>query len=173
MELSQAVFTRCSCRSYTNDPISDEQISSILAAGNAAPVGMGAYDTIYLTVIKNKEFIASLSKATCEFMNREDDPLYGAPVLILVSATPAKPATIEFQNTGTIMENMMLTATDLGLGSVYLMGAIAALKTKPELVAQLALPEGFVPIAAAAIGHPAQAIAFRIPEQKILCAYFD
>lgn len=167
MELSQAIFTRCSCRSYTDQPVSEEHLNAVLAAGNAAPVGMGAYGTVHLTVIRSKEFIAALSQATCEFMKREGDPLYGAPILILVSAKPAMPPTIEFQNTGTIMENMMLAATDLGLGSVYLMGAIAALKTKPELVAQLNLPEGFVPVAAAALGHPTQPAVLREPQQKI------
>lgn len=173
MELKQAIFTRCSCRSYTDQLVSEEHLNAILAAANVAPVGMGAYHTIHLTVIRNKEFISALSLATCEFMKRDGDPLYGAPVLILVSAKPGMPPTIEFQNTGTIMENMMLTATDLGLGSVYLMGAIAALKTKPELVAQLNLPENFVPIAAVALGHPAQPAVLREAQQKIEVSYLD
>lgn len=173
MEFSQVLFSRCACRSYTDAPVTDEQLQAVLNAANAAPVGMGAYSTVHLTVIRNREFLASLSKATCEFMKREDDPLYGAPVLVLVSAKPGMPPTIEFQNTGTIMENMMLAATDIGLGSVYLMGAIAALKTKPKMVEQLALPEGFVPIAAAALGHPARPAALREVQQKIVTAYFE
>ncbi len=173
MELSQAIFTRCACRSFTAEAVSEEQLKAVLAAANAAPVGMGAYGTVHLTVIRNKEFLAGLSAATREFMKRDGDPIYGAPVLVLVSAKPGMPPTIEFQNTGTIMENMLLTATDLGLGSVYLMGAIAALKTKPELVAQLQLPEGFVPIAAAAIGHPTQSPVLREAQQKIEMNYLD
>ena len=173
MELNQAIFTRCSCRSFTDEAVSEEQLKAVLAAANAAPVGMGAYGTVHLTVIRNKEFLAGLSQATREFMKRDGDPIYGAPVLVLVSAKPGMPPTIEFQNTGTIMENMLLTATDLGLGGVYLMGAIAALKTKPELVAQLQLPEGFVPIAAAAIGHPTQSAVLREAQQKIETNYLD
>ena len=134
---------------------------------------MGAYGTVHLTVIRSKEFIAALSAATREFMKREGDPIYGAPVLVLVSGKPGMPPTIEFQNTGTIMENMMLTATDLGLGSVYLMGAVAALKTKSELVAQLNLPEGFVPVAATALGYPTQPALLREAQQKIEVSYLD
>lgn len=171
MELSQAVFARCSCRSYTDDPVSDEQLNAILAAANAAPIGMGAYDTVHLTVIRNRDFFSELSRATCAFMKREGDPLYGAPVLILVSARPGMPPNIEYHNTGAIMENMLLTATDLGLGSVYLMGAVAALNTAPELVAQLGLPEGFAPIAAAALGCPAQSPVLRQPQQRIQTNY--
>lgn len=173
MEFSEAVFSRCSCRGYTDEPVSAEQLDAVLAAGNAAPVGMGAYHTVHLTVIRSKAFLSSLSGATREFMKRDGDPLYGAPVLVLVSAKPAMPPTIEFQNTGAIMENMLLAATDLGLGSVYLMGAVAALRTKPELMGQLPIPEGFVPIAAAALGHPAQPAAPRTPQQKIETAFLD
>lgn len=173
MELSQAIFSRCSCRAYTDEPVSAQELDAVLAAANAAPVGMGAYPTVHLTVIRNEAFRSALSEATREFMKRDGDPLYGAPVLVLVSAEPAMPPTIEFQNTGAIMENMLLAATGLGLGSVYLMGAIAALKTKPELVEQLALPEGFVPIAAAALGHPAQPAARREPQRKIETNYLD
>ncbi|MBR5571096.1 MAG: nitroreductase family protein [Oscillospiraceae bacterium] len=173
MELKQAIFTRCSCRSFTDAPVTDAELNEVLAAANAAPVGMGAYHTVHLTVIRNKDFLAGLSAATKEFMKRDNDPLYGAPVLVLVSGKPGMPPTIEFQNASTIIENMLLTATDLGLGSVYLMGAIAALKTKPELVEMLGLPEGFVPIAAAAIGHSAAPAALREAQQKIETNYLD
>lgn len=173
MELSQAVFTRCSCRCYTDQPVSEEQLNAVLAAANAAPVGMGAYHTVHLTVIRNRNFMQALNRATAEFMKNDRDALYNAPVLILVSAKPGMPPAIEYHNTGTIMENMLLTATDLGLGSTYLMGAIAALNTKPELKEQLNLPEGFVPIAAAAIGHPAKAAELREQQQKIALAYFN
>ena len=64
MELKQAIFTRCSCRSYTDEPVSEEHLNAVLAAANAAPVGMGAYGTVHLTVIRSKEFIAALSAAT-------------------------------------------------------------------------------------------------------------
>ena len=173
MLFSQTLFSRCSCRSYTAEPVSSAELDAVLAAGNAAPVGMGAYHTVHMTVIRNREFLSSLSKATAAFMKRDGDPLYGAPTLILISAKPGMPPTIEYQNTGTIIENMMLAATDLGLGSVYLMGAIAALKTDPDLVAKLELPEGFVPIAAMALGHPTTPAVLRSPESRITLRYFD
>lgn len=173
MLFSQTLYSRCSCRSYTEEPVSPAELDAVLAAGNAAPVGMGAYHTVHMTVIRNKGFLTALSKVTADFMKREGDPLYGAPILILISAKPGMPPTIEYQNTGTIIENMMLAATDSGLGSVYLMGSIAALKTDPGLVAKLELPEGFVPIAAMALGHPDIPAVPRTPESKITLRYFD
>lgn len=167
MEFTDVLFRRHSCREYSDIPVSDEQLTGILQAANAAPVGMGAYDTVHLTVIRNPEFLAALSETTRAFMHRESDPLYGAGLLILVSARPGMPPNIEYENAAAIIENMLLASTDLGLGSVYIMGAIAALNTNPELVKQLALPDGFVPIAAAAIGNEAEKQPVRDPSEKI------
>ena len=154
MEFSKVISTRCSCRSYTEEPVSDAQLQAVLAAGNAAPVGMGAYQTVYLTVIRNRGFLDAVSKAAGAFLKRDTDPLYGAPVVILVSAKPGIPPTIEFQNTGTIIENMMLAATELGLGSCFLMGPMIAF-SDPALRARLGLPEGYEPLIGVALGYAA------------------
>ena len=71
MEFSQVLYTRRSCRAYTAEPVSEEQLHPVLAAGNAAPVGMGAYGTVRMTVIRNQAFMAALNKATAEFMKRD------------------------------------------------------------------------------------------------------
>ncbi len=173
MEFKKALHTRKSCRAFQSKPVADTDLEAVLTAGNAAPVGLGAYSTLHMTVIRNQEFIGALSQATCEFMKREGDPLYNTPALILVSSVPGVPPTIEFQNTGAVIENMLLAATDLGLGSVYIMGAVAALRTKPELVARLNLPEGHVPVAGLALGHPVEPLAEREPQQKITVSYLD
>ncbi len=173
MEFTKVLYTRKSCRAYQDLPVSDAELKTVLAAGNTAPVGLGAFGTLHITVIRNKAFIQALSRATCEFMKRDGDPMYNTPVLILVSSTPGTPPTIEFQNTAAVIENMLLAATDLGLGSVYIMGAVAALRTKPELMARLDLPEGHVPIAGLALGHPLDPLTRREPQKKITVSYLD
>ena len=55
----------------------------------------------------------------------------------------------------TIMENMILAATDMGLGSVFLLAICAALAQNPDIMKQLQIPEGFVPTAAMALGYAA------------------
>ena len=168
MNFKEVLMTRASCRAYTGQEVTEEELAGILAAGQAAPVGMGAYQTVHLTVIRDTEFLEELDQATAKFFGREGiNPLYGAPVLILVSAKPGMPPTIEFQNTGTILENMLLAATDLGLGSVYVMGAAAALNSNPDLAAKLNLPEGFVATAGMLLGHPAEPLTLREPTEKI------
>ena len=50
---------------------------------------------------------------------------------------------------------MLLAATDLGLGSIYLMGIPQAVRNDAGLVGRLRAPEGFLPYVMVGIGHPA------------------
>ena len=168
MEFKKVLLTRASCRAYTDQEVTEEELNAVLSAAQAAPVGMAAYQTVHLTVIRNQDFFDALNEAAAKFIGREGaKPLYGAPVMILVSAKPGMPPAIEFHNTGAIVENMHLMATDMGLGSVYIMGAVAALNANPELVQKLGLPEGFVPTAGIVIGHPVNPLKERDSEEKI------
>lgn len=66
------------------------------------------------------------------------------------------------------MENMLLSAADLNLASVYLFGLSQALQGEPRVKELLKLPEGFRTVAAIAVGHPAHPLQERaIPADKI------
>lgn len=60
METLSAIQNRYSCRSFNSDQISDEKLEAILKAGMSAPVGMGAYNSMHLTVIKDKDLITKI-----------------------------------------------------------------------------------------------------------------
>ena len=77
----------------------------------------------------------------------------GAPELIIVSVK-FNPSTegAGHANAAMIDHNMALAATELGVGCVYIYGAVAAIRMKPDLLAKLHLPEGFTPSAGLAIG---------------------
>jgi len=158
METLKAIAMRRSTRAFKPDQISDEVLDTILGAGCAAPVGMRDYDSLHLTVLQNKELLDELSKATANFFGRPDmDPLYGAPTVVIVSSTKnTKIPGIEYCNAACVIENMLLAATDMGLGSVYLMGCIGALNNSPDLLKKLDLPEGYRPVSAVALGHPVE-----------------
>lgn len=44
-----------------------------------------------------------------------------------------------------MVENMVLAAVALGVGTVHIWGAIRAVNASPELLKALQLPDGFVP----------------------------
>ncbi|MGI6013629.1 MAG: nitroreductase family protein [Oscillospiraceae bacterium] len=174
MEAMKAMEVRQSCRSYTPEQIGEADLELILKAANAAPVGMGRYENVHLTVIQNEELLNEIDGVAAEFFgDPEKHPLYGARTLILVSAIlPEAPrTTLAYCNAGCIVENMALAATDLGLGNVYIFGSVNALNLHPELVAKLNLPTDFVPVSALAVGKAATPMKGRTFNKKIETDY--
>ena len=157
MELWTAITHRCSARAYENRKPSKEEIENLLIAGSLAPVGLALYENIHFTVVTNDEVLDMIDKAAAKKMGKPDaHPIYGAPVLIIASSCPGKfviPGIKEL-NCGCILENMMLAATDAGLGSVFLLAATEALAQDAEVMAKLNIPEGYVPVGTLGIGYP-------------------
>ena len=62
-----------------------------------------------------------------------------------------------------VVNQMHLAATDLGLGSVYMWGALESMRMIPELdhAELLQLPEDFEPLIALAVGYPVKELEVR------------
>jgi len=175
METMKAIASRQSCRSYTGEQVTEEVLQTILEAANASPVGMAKFDEVKLTVIQNKVLLEKLDQVGADFMGNPDlRPTYGAPTIILVSAIkptdPQNPSS--YCNAACIVENMAIAAADLGLGSVYLLGVIAALGTNTALCTDLKVPDGFIPVSAIALGKSKEPLKERIlTTSKIVTEY--
>ena len=172
MNTLEAINARKSIRSYTGQPISDEQLDAILLAANAAPIGMGRYDAVHLTVITDGELLAGIEQAGAKLFGKPDlHPLYGAPTLVLVSTTltgDAPADNVAYSNAACIVQNMSLAAVELGVGSVHIWGAIRGLVQDEALVAKLGLPEGFTPCCGIALGVTEETYAPReVPADRI------
>lgn len=164
MELKDALNRRKSVRSYTGEPVSEEQLQAILTAAYEAPVGSGKYGSIHLTIVTNKDLLDRIDANAARFFgNPKAHPLYGAPQLIVISSNAE--GNVASANVGDILENMSLAAVEEGIGSCFIYGATAALTQDPDLVAALGLPEGFKPLGSLALGKTDEAYAPRvIPE---------
>lgn len=171
MNTMETICSRKTIRSFTGENITEEEMRIIIKAANAAPVGMGAFETMHLTVITNKELLEKIDAAGAKMFNKPDmHPLYGAPVLVLVSSSGVTPPmeNVAFSNAAIMAHNMALAAVELGVGACYIWGAVMALSADSELLAQLNLPEGFVPCCAVALGKTDCEYELRdIPENKI------
>lgn len=170
METMRTITSRKSIRSYTGESISDSDLQTVLKAANAAPVGMGKYENAHLTVIQDPEFLKEIETGAAEAFGRPDISIFnGAPTYIVVSAKPYGETlgNIDYANTGIIVHNMALAATDLGVGSCYIWGGTMALVANPALVARLNLPEGFVPCGGIVLGISDEAYAPREIPQRI------
>lgn len=85
MEAIEALKTRRSCRVYTEQQISDEDLHSILECALNAPSGSNKQSTKVI-VVQDPEKIKLLSALNATFMDAKGDPFYGAPTLCLIVA---------------------------------------------------------------------------------------
>ena len=170
MNTKELLFSRKSVRTFTGEPISDEDLSFIIKAAKAAPVAMGQYDNYHLTLITNKDLLTTIERAGGELFGDPDRKmLYNAPTLVVVSATVAPGAeNYTYSSAAMIVHNMALAATELGVGSCDIWGCIGAAAKQPALVAKLNLPEGVTPCCAIALGKTDETFPLReVPEDRI------
>jgi nitroreductase len=160
MNTLEAIAKRTSVRSYKPEQISEEELQAIIKAGCAAPVASAQYETLHITVVQDAALRKKVYNHQAEYVfaklgiRQETD--FGAPTLILVSSAPVKRPGMQFTNSGCVIENMVIAATDLGIASVVLAGAPFALQENAELQKELGIPEGFVPVLGAAFGYGAE-----------------
>jgi nitroreductase len=145
MELMNAIVSRHSIRKYKPDQITEEELDLILKAGCAAPIGKGKYENLHITVIQNPGLLKKISQRAAILRGTPNfDTLYGAPTIVIISAKPyVNSQHAEYANAGCIIENMLLAATDLNIGSVYLWSATVAIQFDTEIFECLDLPDSF------------------------------
>ena len=85
MEAIEALKNRRSCRVYTEQQISDEDLHTILECALNAPSGSNKQSTKVI-VVQDPEKIKLLSALNATFMDAKGDPFYGAPTLCLIVA---------------------------------------------------------------------------------------
>ena len=175
MEFEQALYSRYSVRSYTGEKPDKEALRAILHAGQGAPIACREFDHYIITVIEDPALLDEMEKVHNEEKNTpRAHPLFGAPVLILVSAKlPGTSIDSRYHySAGCILENMTLQATALGLGSCLIGGVIRSMNKKPALVKKLGLPEGFVPLCSVIVGKTDLPFPVRdIPEDNMATEY--
>ncbi|MGL4791958.1 MAG: nitroreductase family protein [Anaerotignaceae bacterium] len=176
METRDALFSRRSIRKYTNQPISDEDLMDIIQAGLYAPSNVN-FQPWYYVVIKSEEkkqemleYMATVSKLfkpvlDSRFANNPEaveetetffKGLGGAQVYIL--AFLLKPDYPDLssvtQSTAASIENMLLAATDKGIGSCWLTAAVRV--GKDEEIRQRFAPDKGDFLAMITLGYPAE-----------------
>ena len=107
---------RRSVRKFKPDMPPKDVIDQIIRAGTYAPTGMGRQSPIILAVT-NREMRDKLSRWNAEIIGADSDPFYGAPVVLVVLADKSIPTHV--YDGSLVMENLMLAAHALGLGSCW------------------------------------------------------
>lgn len=117
-EVLKNIQERRSCRKYKSDSVPQELIEQVIEAGLYAPSSLGQQSGM-IVAVSDKATRDKLSKLNARFTDKPDsDPFYGAPVVLIVLARTERQA--QFCDGCVMLENMMLAAQSLGLGSCWI-----------------------------------------------------
>jgi nitroreductase len=153
MELLEAIHTRRSIRAFTDAPVSEEDLDTVLRAAMAAPSAGNAQPWHFVVITERAILDAIPDIHAHAAMVRQ------APLAIAVVAELAREKYPGFGywtlDCSAAVENLLLAARGLGLGTVW-----CGIYPRPErmegLARLLALPEGVKAHALVVMGHPAQ-----------------
>lgn len=171
MNTSDTIYSRRTIRNFNGKAITEQELSRILKAAYAAPVGRAMYDSLSLSVVTNKALLLKWEQHMAKAVGNPDmHPFYGAPTVILVSSVGN--GNVNYSNAATLVQNMALTATDMGIGACHIWGAVGVLNGNAELIKELKVPDGMTPCCAIALGYFDGEYEIRdIPENRIRTEY--
>lgn len=151
MDFITIAKARCSIRSYTEQKVEQSKLDKILEAAHVAPTAANR-QPVRLIAVQSEDGLAKVGKAA---------NIYGAPLAIIVCADHNRAWVRPFdqKQTGDIdasilTDHMMLQATELGLGSVWIC------YFKPDVLRrEFALPANLEPVNILAIGYAGESPA--------------
>lgn len=164
MDTNQIIKNRYACREYKPEQISDDDLKLLIDAANAAPAAMGDYSGLELLIIQDENLRKEIDAACANAMPMmSDHPTYEAPTLMFICAKPNPQfEMLPYCGGSCIAENIMIQATSLGLGSVYIMAVPTVMQEKQELLEKIEIKEGYLPIILVSVGY---AKSTEIPEK--------
>ena len=169
MELKEVLLKRRSVRKFTEEPVSKENIEALLHAAMSGPSACNKkpWEFYVITNEKKLEELKNASKFT-KFSSKLAIVVCGN----LSRALPMQMAEYWIQDCSAATENILLRATDLGLGAVWC--GIHPQKRAVERVQQM-LETGnkIVPLNIIFIGHPAEEPEARDQYEEKRVHYID
>ena len=154
-EAMNNLLTRRSVRKYKHDPVPADVLERIVKAGEYAPNGYGKQSAIILAVT-DRAVRDKLSELNAKVLGWEQDPFYGAPVVLVVLADRSVSTYIE--DGSLVLANLMNAAHAEGLGSCWIHRAKEEFESDygKELLRSLGIQGDYVGIGNCIIGYPAE-----------------
>ncbi len=154
MELSDVLKTRRSIRAFTNQQVEPAKLQPILEAADSAP-SAGNLQAYEVYVVTDPQQRKALARAALD-----QEFIASAPIVLAFCTNPARNMgrygergrrLYALQDATIACTYAMLTATDLGLATVWI-GAF----NDDAVSKALRLPEGLLPVAMLPIGYGAE-----------------
>jgi nitroreductase len=159
MDTFEAIYSRRSVRQYKDTPVPDEVLTRVLEAARWAPSWANTQCTRYV-IVKAPEIKARLA----ECLNRGNpatEAIRHAPAVIVACAELGKSGYYKNSlvtdrgdwfmfDVGIAMQNLVLAAQALGLGTVH----VGLIPDSKKVDALLELPAGVVSVEMTPLGYP-------------------
>ena len=116
-EVVKCLVERRSCKKYLPRQVDEAALQEVLLAGTYAPSGRNR-QAAKILVVQKPEDVAALQRLNAAVLgNPEGKPFYGAPTVLVVLADAEVNTAVE--DGSVVMENLMIAAHSLGLGSCW------------------------------------------------------
>ena len=148
------ILARRSVRRYSAEPVSDEQIQTLLRAGMAAPSASNRRPWHFIVLRARVALDAFAEQHPYAKMLRE------APACIVVCGDSSISEQYWVQDCSAATENILLAAAGMGLGGVWL--GVYPNEARVAAVREIAgIPAEIMPLCGIALGWPAEQPAAR------------
>lgn len=148
-EFIQTLFARRSIRKYTDEPVSESDIRTLLEAAMAAPSAANLTPWHFI-VVTDRNVLDQLSDAL-----PYGKMLFEAPLCIAVCGDTDMSPDYWSQDCSAATENLLLAANALGLGAVWL-GVYPRHERVTQVREILRIPDTAIPLNIVSLGHSAE-----------------
>lgn len=152
------ILTRVSVRQFTGEPISQQQIDTLLQCAMAAPSAINKQPWAFI-VITDTALLQRIGNEMTNSRCQNNPACAFVPCGDLTKAIPDLP---EFwiNDVSAATENLLLAAHAMGLGAVWT-GVHPSAERVAQLQSLLNLPEHIVPLCIVPVGYPAETPAIK------------
>lgn len=160
----ELIKIRRSVREFTDEKISDDDIKKIIEAGISAPSAMNQQPWEFI-VINDKEILNKLSEKLSVLYAKSS-----VSIILCMRKNNLKSPTRVAQDMSACMQNMMLEATHLNIGSCWI-GTYPDPNRMLPLSTILQIPSDIEPFCGLVLGHPKDLTVFKEVEREAIIHY--
>lgn len=153
MEVQEALLNRRSIRKYKDHKINKEDIDKILKAAMYAPSAMNTQAWHFILIDDKNVLIETIKSIPYAEMLKQS----AAAILVCGDSAIEKNESWLLQNCSAAIQNILLSAHGLGMGSCWI--AIHGMEdVYKNIKVQFNLPENIVPVSLISLGYPDEVI---------------
>lgn len=151
-QLLDIIRNRRSIRRYASTPVADEAVNAMVAAATCAPSACNEQPW-HFVVVRDRATLDELATRHPFGSPLKGAPLCIVPVVNLEAVTTLFAGDFWVQDMSAATQNLLLAATALGLGAVWI-GTYPAMDRVEAVREVLSIPDTALPLCLVPMGHP-------------------